>query len=115
MSRQDDPSPFCSAGLYNFHINSNLQLGLCHLLNQPRFNLTGKTFKEGFTGLLSAERDRLYYRPADCLDCPADVFCGQCPARADIECNDPQAKVQYLCDLAKKRYEVFKPILEPTV
>jgi MoaA/NifB/PqqE/SkfB family radical SAM enzyme len=104
--------PFCSAGLHSFYINPQGKLRMCHLSDHPSFDLLCKSFEEGFFNFLVPCRDKFYCRPRECLNCPADIFCNQCPARAKIELKNSRNKVEYLCALAKKRYKIFNQILK---
>ncbi|MFC1948008.1 radical SAM protein [Chloroflexota bacterium] len=99
----------CGAGINMFHITANGDLTECTLGHRTNYNLIGGNFREGFyevipKQVLSQKRTRY----SECQSCSMMNLCGNCCAKAELECGDPEAKVDFLCRVAHLRAAAFK-------
>jgi len=98
----------CGAGTNNCHITSDGKLNLCTISRVPAYDLRKGTIYDGvhhiFPKILAKKRTRY----SECQECPALNVCGQCPAWAELEHGDPEAKVEFLCQTAKLRVAAFR-------
>jgi len=106
---RDDRLYVCGAGLNMFHITANGELAECILGRRTNYNLIRGNFREGFyevipKKILSQKRTRY----SECQSCPMTSLCGSCCARGELECGDPEAKVDHFCKVAHLRAAAFK-------
>jgi radical SAM protein with 4Fe4S-binding SPASM domain len=105
----DDRLYGCGAGINTFHITANGELAECTLGRRTNYNILQGNFREGFyevipKKVLSQKRTRY----SECQSCKLASLCGNCPSRAELECGDPEAKVDFLCQVAHLRAAAFK-------
>jgi radical SAM protein with 4Fe4S-binding SPASM domain len=113
----DDHLFTCGAGLSSFHITPQGRLQVCELFPYPSFDLRKGSFKEGFS-TFRALRDRRYTTDSPCQGCKVNALCTKCPGFAYLEMGDPEAPVEWLCEIGHLRAEmvgarVEKPLLRP--
>ena len=97
----------CGAGKASFHIDAVGRMSMCISSRMPSFDLRNNSFKQGWGSFLPQEIVRQYSDRFPCAGCHLRFVCAQCPAIADIECQDVEARVQYMCQITKIRYEAF--------
>ncbi len=101
---------YCGAGTESFNINPYGELGFCHLLREPSFNLRRNSLKE-FNQLFCALRSTKYRTHFECRDCQDRHLCPRCPAIAQLECGNMEQKMDYFCELAQLRKESNKVLV----
>ncbi len=97
----------CKAGQKSFHIGPTGQLSMCISARNPSYNLLEGGFKEGWDYFLPKVTSQLYDDRFPCTDCQLRRICVQCPALSELESGDPEARVEYLCQVTKLRYKSF--------
>jgi radical SAM protein with 4Fe4S-binding SPASM domain len=97
----------CGAGKTSFHIDSAGQLSMCISNRNPSFNLQTGSFRDGWGLFLPQATTRQYSDHFPCAGCSLRSMCPQCPAYGEIEYQDAEARVEYLCQLTKLRYKEF--------
>lgn len=97
----------CGAGKSSFHIDATGHLSVCISNRKPAYDLMTGSFKEGWEVILPQETSVQYSDHFPCGGCPVRFICSQCPALAETECQNPEARVEYLCQLTKMRYAEF--------
>jgi radical SAM protein with 4Fe4S-binding SPASM domain len=97
----------CGAGKQAFHIDAAGRLCLCISARQPSYDLRSGSFQEGWEQFLLQVIDRLYSDSFECLGCELRPLCAQCPAAAELELGNPEKRVEFLCQVAKLRRDVF--------
>jgi radical SAM protein with 4Fe4S-binding SPASM domain len=105
----DDRLYFCGAGLNMFHITANGELAECTFGRRTNYSLLQGNFREGFYEVIPKKvlsQKRTHY--SECQSCPMIDLCGNCCIRAELECGDPEAKVDFLCQVAHLRAAAFK-------
>jgi radical SAM protein with 4Fe4S-binding SPASM domain len=97
----------CGAGKQGFHIDASGQLFPCLSGRQPSYNLRSGSFQEGWDQFLPQVISRQYNADYPCLGCELRHVCAQCPAMAELEHGDSEKRVEFLCQVAKLRRDVF--------
>jgi radical SAM protein with 4Fe4S-binding SPASM domain len=97
----------CGAGLQSFHIDPYGQLSVCMMARRQQYDLRRGTFREGWNDFLAEVRYQPPRGAYGCNQCPLLPICGQCPGWGDMEHNDPQKPVEYLCQVAHLRAEAL--------
>ena len=97
----------CGAGLNMFYISATGRLGVCSVSHEPNYDLRRGTFHDGFNRALPEVRARKRTRYSECQRCDLKGICSQCPAWGQLEHGDPEAKVDFLCQVAHLRAAAF--------
>jgi radical SAM protein with 4Fe4S-binding SPASM domain len=97
----------CGAGIHTFHIDPYGRLSACMIARDPAYDLRRGTFREGWREFLFEERSQKRTRDVECADCELMALCGQCPGWGQLEHGDKESRVEYLCEVAHLRAEVF--------
>jgi radical SAM protein with 4Fe4S-binding SPASM domain len=93
----------CGAGVNSFHISPTGRLGICSVMNEPDYDLRQGSFHDGFYNAFPAVRARRYTKDTECRTCDMKGICLQCPAWGQLEHGDPEAKVDFLCQVTRLR------------
>ena len=97
----------CGAGLTSFLIDPYGKLQICEMVKNPNFNLRQGKFKDGWYNLfpkIRAQKPKVEY---NCGRCDLFSLCAQCPGWAQLENNNIEMPVEYLCQIAHLRTEAF--------
>lgn len=97
----------CGAGVTAFNIDPYGQLGLCLVARSPSYDLRQGAFREGWGEFLPKVRYQEVSEDYKCNQCELLSLCGQCPGWAQMENNDPEVPVDFLCEVAHLRWEAF--------
>ncbi|MFQ6082426.1 MAG: radical SAM protein [Candidatus Aminicenantia bacterium] len=97
----------CGAGLTSFHIDPYGKLQICGMVKNPNFNLRQGKFKDGWHNLFPKIRGQKPKGEYNCARCDLFSLCDQCPGWAQLENNDIEMPVEYLCQIAHLRAEAF--------
>jgi len=104
--RLDDSRLYrCPIATWTFHINPYGKLHPCTYIRQPSYNLKRGSFKEVYRSLFPKYRSATFKTDSECKSCNLSHFCQWCPGRALLEKGDPEAPIEYFCELAHKRAE----------
>jgi radical SAM protein with 4Fe4S-binding SPASM domain len=105
---QSDGLFSCGAGVFTFHIDPYGQMSMCEMVRFKSYDLRNGSFEEGwhqfFPELLALKPTGDY----QCARCELISLCGQCPGWAWLENGNPELPVEYLCQLAHLRADLFK-------
>ena len=105
---QSDGLFSCGAGVFAFHIDPYGQMSMCEMVRFKSYDLRNGSFEEGwhqfFPELLALKPTGDY----PCARCELISLCGQCPGWAWLENGNPELPVEYLCQLAHLRADLFK-------
>jgi radical SAM protein with 4Fe4S-binding SPASM domain len=104
----------CGAGLSSFHITPQGRLQVCELFPYPSADLRKCSFKEGFS-VFRVLRDRRYSSDSPCQGCQVNALCTKCPGFAYLETGDPEAPVEWLCEIGHLRAEMVGASVEKPV
>ncbi|MCM8800425.1 MAG: radical SAM protein [Candidatus Omnitrophica bacterium] len=97
----------CHAGLISFHIDAYGQLQICSMLRSFSYDLLKGSFQEGFNNFLFKLRNQRYAFNERCLCCEVAYICDQCPGWSWLENKDLSSPIDYLCQIAHLRHQVF--------
>jgi radical SAM protein with 4Fe4S-binding SPASM domain len=97
----------CGAGKNSFHIDASGKMSMCISSRNPAYDLRAGSFKEGWEDFLPRVTARQYSEQFLCAGCELRMACAQCPAVAELETQDAEQRVEFLCHLTKLRYQAF--------
>jgi radical SAM protein with 4Fe4S-binding SPASM domain len=97
----------CGGGVNSFAIDPYGDLTICVLSHVDSYNVRDGSIREGWEKYLLSVRKRRITRVTKCTTCQIKSMCGQCAANGELENGDPEAPVEFLCQTAHLRAEVF--------
>ena len=97
----------CGGGKNSFAIDPYGMMNICVLSQNASYNLRSGTFREGWESVLSNIKQKKITRHTKCISCEIKALCGMCPANGELEGNDPEAPVDFLCQVAHLRANAF--------
>jgi len=103
----------CGGGVNSFAIDPYGDLSICVLSHFDRYNVRDGSVKEGWEQFLYKVRGKRISHVTKCSICQLKSLCGSCAANAELENNDPEAPVDFLCKVAHLRAEVFEVEVSP--
>jgi len=97
----------CGAGLTGFHMDPYGNLQPCLMATGYRENAVELGFDEAWRRLAHI---RKVEAPQDyeCNHCDLQPVCSGCPALFDLENGDPAARSEYICSLARHRFDKIR-------
>jgi radical SAM protein with 4Fe4S-binding SPASM domain len=93
----------CAAVVGSVCVDPQGYLLSCVCVRQPRFDLKQGGFQEGFRLLLDEIPYKTFRTSSPCLSCKVMDLCEKCPGIAGLENKDPEAPLEYFCQVAKLR------------
>jgi radical SAM protein with 4Fe4S-binding SPASM domain len=93
----------CGGGINSFAIDPEGKMSICVLSQQEMFDLRKGSFQEGWESFLSKVRTKKISRPTKCTDCQIRALCSTCAATNELEHGDPEAPVDFFCEVAHLR------------
>ncbi len=110
---EEDRIYHCGGGINSFAIDPEGKMTICVLSHFDSFDLREGTLRQGWDWSLRQIRDKRATRKTKCTDCQIKAICGMCPANGELENGDPEEPVDFLCEVAHLRAEVFDfPVAE---
>jgi len=104
----------CGGGVDSFAINPYGEMSICVLSQRDTYDLRAGSVREGWETFLRRLRDtRPVTRATKCTACELKAMCGMCPANGELENGDPEAPVDFLCQVAHLRAYAFGLPLAP--
>jgi radical SAM protein with 4Fe4S-binding SPASM domain len=100
----------CNAYRNSFHIDPYGDLIPCMLVRWPAYSLREGSFRQGWTEVFPAMRNRARMKALPCDTCQMNAACDHCVGWAQIETGDPESMVPFLCDLTYARAKAFAPV-----
>lgn len=97
----------CGAGVSMFHIDPYGKMSACEMVRFQNYDLRCGSFEDGWHQSIP---EFLTLKPEGdhpCGKCDLISLCGQCPGWAWLENGNPEAPVEYLCQIAHLRAEAF--------
>jgi len=104
---QEDELYHCGGGISSFAIDPSGKMSICVLSHFESYDVREGSVNEGWDQFLHDVRGRRITRPTKCVSCEIKAICGMCPANGELENQDPEAPVEYLCHVAHLRAEVL--------
>ena len=103
----------CGAGIRSFTIDPYGMLSVCVLSRGDTFDLRKGSFQEGWERFLSSVRRKKITRQTKCTHCEIKAMCGMCPANGELENQDPEAPIDFLCQVAHLRAKTLGFSVKP--
>jgi len=97
----------CGGGVTSFAVDPYGQMSICILSQKDKYDLRTGTVRDGWDRFLGRVREKKTTRPTKCLACSLKPMCGMCPANGELENGDPEAPVDFLCQVAHLRAHAF--------
>ncbi len=97
----------CGAGFRSFYIDPYGGLGLCQAARPTLYDLTKGTFREGWKALGEYRENTRAARRFPCMDCEIAGVCRRCAARSIQEHGEPEAVVEFACEVAHLRVKHY--------
>ncbi len=97
----------CGGGVNSFSIDPYGGMSICVLSRVDRFDLRRGSVREGWHSFLNGVRQKKITRPTKCTSCELKSMCGMCPANGELENQDAEAPVDFLCQVAHLRAHAF--------
>jgi radical SAM protein with 4Fe4S-binding SPASM domain len=93
----------CGGGINAFAIDPEGKMSICVLSQQEMFDLRKGSFRDGWESFLAKVRTKKITRPTKCTDCHIRSICSACAATSELENGDPEAPVEFFCEVAHLR------------
>lgn len=102
----------CGGGVSSWAIDPYGDLSICVLSHVDRYNVVRGSFREGWEFLANVH-NKPVTRPSKCTNCGLRSLCGMCAANGELENGDPEAPVDWLCQVAHLRAMTFDVPIRP--
>lgn len=93
----------CGGGLRSFAIDPFGDMSICVISHQETYNIRSGSLREGWEQFLYKVRSKPRTRPTKCTHCRIRTVCSMCPANGELENGDPEAPVEFQCEVAHLR------------
>lgn len=93
----------CGGGVSAFAVDPYGGMSICVLSQRDKYDLRTGSVKEGWEKFLRQVRRRPATRLTKCTRCSIRSLCGMCPANGELENEDPEKPVSFLCEVAHLR------------
>jgi radical SAM protein with 4Fe4S-binding SPASM domain len=103
----------CGGGINSFAIDPQGKMSICVLSHVDTYDLRAGNFREAWESFLLKVRQKKSTRLTKCTDCAIKALCGMCPANGELESNDPESPVDFLCQVAHLRAEALDLSIQP--
>lgn len=109
LPKEGDPGNVysCGGGVNSFAIDPYGNMTICVLSHVDEYNVVQGSVREGWEKFLYGVRAKKATRVTKCTRCALKSFCGQCAANGELEAGDAESPVDFLCQVAHLRAEVF--------
>jgi radical SAM protein with 4Fe4S-binding SPASM domain len=101
--RDADTVYFCGGGISACAIDPTGKMSICVISHQETYDWRSGSFQEGWDGFLWQTRTKKKTRQTRCDACRIQSLCSMCPANGELEMNDPESPVDFLCQVAHLR------------
>lgn len=94
---------FCGGGVRSCSVDPYGRMSICVISKHIDYNVREGGFAAGWNQYLHETRTKKRTRPSKCSSCQIQSLCGMCPANGELENNDPEKAVDFLCQVAHLR------------
>jgi radical SAM protein with 4Fe4S-binding SPASM domain len=98
----------CGGGHNDFAIHADGRMGICISSRKETYDLKNGNFDEGWNDFLGAVRSKPITVRTKCVECAIKGMCSMCPANGELENDNPEKPVDYLCQVAHLRAHAFE-------
>jgi radical SAM protein with 4Fe4S-binding SPASM domain len=103
----------CGGGVNSFAIDPYGKMSICVLSHVNEYDLRQGRFQAGWQDFLYKVRQKKITRLSKCTQCEIKAMCGMCPANGELENGDPEAPVDFLCQVAHLRAQALGLTVPP--
>jgi radical SAM protein with 4Fe4S-binding SPASM domain len=82
-------------------------MSICVLSHFDTYDLRKGAFQQGWDDFMLKTRHKKMTVITKCVKCEIKVLCGMCPAQGELENNDAEKPVDFLCHVAHLRAHVL--------
>ncbi len=93
---------FCGGGVQSCSVDPYGQLSICVISKRTGYNVRNG-FAKGWNEALHQTRTKKRTRLSKCMSCSIQYLCGMCPANGELEHDDAESPVEFLCQVAHLR------------
>ena len=93
----------CGGGHNGCAVDPNGRMTICVLSHRDGYDLRSGSFQQGWDGVLKEIRTANNKRETICTNCRITSLCGMCAANGELEGNDAETPVDFLCQVAHVR------------
>lgn len=97
----------CGGGVNSFALDPYGDMTICVLSHKDKYNVRDGSVREGWENFLRRVRGKRITRVTKCTTCALSSLCGSCAAFGELENEDAEEPVDFLCRTAHLRAEVF--------
>ena len=109
LKKNDSLYP-CGAGMSTFFINPYGDVGICSMIPDLSYNIKKYSFDDIWDSFFPGLLGKKYNKDFQCRNCELDLLCPTCPGWSALETGNPESKIDYFCDIAKRRKQEFSRI-----
>jgi radical SAM protein with 4Fe4S-binding SPASM domain len=93
----------CGGGVNGCAVSPSGKMSICVISQQQGYDIRSGSFREGWNGKMHEIRVQERTRRTICDGCKISSLCSMCPANGELENGDPEAPVEFLCQVAHLR------------
>lgn len=93
----------CGGGIKAFAVDPYGRISICVLSHFDTYDWRRGSFREGWDNFLFKVRNKKRNRLTKCVACGLKEMCGMCPANGELENQEAEAPVDFLCHVAHLR------------
>jgi len=97
----------CGGGVRGFAVDPYGMMSICVISHRDMYDIRKGSVREGWEKFLMEVRGKRRTRPSKCAACQIRSVCDMCPANGELENNDPESPVDFLCEVAHLRAMVL--------
>jgi radical SAM protein with 4Fe4S-binding SPASM domain len=103
----------CGGGFNSFAIDPYGAMSICVLSHKDAYDLRTGSFQKGWEHFLGTVRQKRIRKQTKCLSCEIKAMCGMCPANGELENQDPEEPIDFMCQVAHLRAKALGLSIKP--